>query len=91
MGRPLCIIQLDTLGGSEDAMLRIDASLHSKIPTIVWVGPSGAKAASAGTFIHAVGESRLHGSQHEHRCGLAGGGRRCRTSPRPTARPRPTR
>jgi membrane-bound serine protease (ClpP class) len=45
------IIQLDTLGGSESAMLRIDASLHSKIPTIVWVGPSGAKAASAGTFI----------------------------------------
>ena len=45
------IVELDTLGGSEDAMLRIDASLHSKIPTIVWVGPSGAKAASAGTFI----------------------------------------
>jgi membrane-bound serine protease (ClpP class) len=45
------IIQLDTLGGSESAMLRIDAALHSRIPTIVWVGPSGAKAASAGTFI----------------------------------------
>ena len=50
-GAAAVIIQLDTLGGSEDAMLRIDASLHSKIPTIVWVGPSGAKAASAGTFI----------------------------------------
>jgi membrane-bound serine protease (ClpP class) len=45
------IIQLDTPGGSLDAMSRIDASLHAKIPTIVWVGPSGAMAASAGTFI----------------------------------------
>ena len=50
-GAAAVIIQLDTFGGSEDAMLRIDAALHSKIPTIVWVGPSGAKAASAGTFI----------------------------------------
>jgi membrane-bound serine protease (ClpP class) len=50
-GAAAVIIQLDTLGGSEDAMLRIDSALHSKIPTIVWVGPSGAKAASAGTFI----------------------------------------
>ena len=32
-------------------MKRIDNSLHSKLPTIVWVGPSGARAASAGTFI----------------------------------------
>jgi membrane-bound serine protease (ClpP class) len=50
-GAAAVIIQLNTLGGSEAAMLRIDASLHSKVPTIVWVGPSGAKAASAGTFI----------------------------------------
>jgi membrane-bound serine protease (ClpP class) len=50
-GAAAVIIQLDTLGGSESSMLRIDAALHSKIPTIVWVGPSGAKAASAGTFI----------------------------------------
>jgi membrane-bound serine protease (ClpP class) len=50
-GAAAVIIELNTLGGSEAAMLRIDASLHSKVPTIVWVGPSGAKAASAGTFI----------------------------------------
>jgi membrane-bound serine protease (ClpP class) len=50
-GAAAVIVQLDTLGGSEAAMLRIDAALHSRIPTIVWVGPSGAKAASAGTFI----------------------------------------
>ena len=50
-GAAAVVVQLDTLGGSEEAMLRIVASLNSKIPTIVWVGPSGASAASAGTFI----------------------------------------
>ncbi len=50
-GAAAVIIQLDTLGGAESSMRRIDTALHSKIPTIVWVGPSGAKAASAGTFI----------------------------------------
>ena len=50
-GAAAVVIQLDTLGGSEDAMMRIVGSLHAKVPTIVWVGPSGAKAASAGTFI----------------------------------------
>ena len=32
-------------------MQRIVEALHARIPTIVWVGPAGAKAASAGTFI----------------------------------------
>jgi membrane-bound serine protease (ClpP class) len=54
-GAAAVIIQLDTLGGSEDAMMSIVASLHAKVPTIVWVGPSGAKAASAGTFITLAG------------------------------------
>jgi membrane-bound serine protease (ClpP class) len=45
------IIQLDTLGGSEASMLSIVGSLDASIPTIVWVGPTGASAASAGTFI----------------------------------------
>jgi membrane-bound serine protease (ClpP class) len=50
-GAAAVVIQLDTLGGSESSMMSIVASLHAKVPTIVWVGPSGAKAASAGTFI----------------------------------------
>jgi membrane-bound serine protease (ClpP class) len=50
-GAAAVIIQLDTLGGAESSMMRIVQSLHATIPTIVWVGPSGAKAASAGTFI----------------------------------------
>ena len=50
-GAAAVVIQLDTLGGSESSMQDIVKSLNSKIPTIVWVGPAGAKAASAGTFI----------------------------------------
>jgi Membrane-bound serine protease (ClpP class) len=54
-GAAAVVIQLDTLGGSESSMMSIVKSLHSKVPTIVWVGPSGAKAASAGTFITLAG------------------------------------
>ncbi len=50
-GAAAVIIQLNTLGGALDAMQRITQTLDAKIPTIVWVGPSGASAASAGTFI----------------------------------------
>jgi membrane-bound serine protease (ClpP class) len=50
-GAAAVIVQLNTFGGSETAMLRIETALDSKIPTIVWVGPAGASAASAGTFI----------------------------------------
>jgi membrane-bound serine protease (ClpP class) len=45
------VIELDTLGGSLDAMQRITEGLNSTVPTIVWVAPSGGTAASAGTFI----------------------------------------
>ena len=45
------IVQLDTLGGALTSMTNIVTDLNASIPTIVWVGPSGAKAASAGTFI----------------------------------------
>lgn len=51
-GAGAVIVQLDTLGGSLEAMQRIVTSLEgSRVPSIVWVGPGGAKAASAGTFI----------------------------------------
>jgi membrane-bound serine protease (ClpP class) len=46
------VIELDTPGGlvtsMEDIVQRIQSS---RVPVIVWVGPAGAKAASAGTFI----------------------------------------
>jgi membrane-bound serine protease (ClpP class) len=45
-------ISLDTPGGLLDATRDIvKAMLASKVPTLVWVGPAGAHAASAGVFI----------------------------------------
>lgn len=46
------VIELDTPGGLVSSMEGIVQRIQSsKVPVIVWVGPSGAKAASAGTFI----------------------------------------
>jgi membrane-bound serine protease (ClpP class) len=51
-GSPALIVQLNTPGGSLDATQRIVSSLlEAPLPTIVWVAPSGGRAASAGTFI----------------------------------------
>lgn len=46
------IIQLDTPGGLESSMKEIvKAIFSSEVPIIVWVGPAGSRAASAGVFI----------------------------------------
>ena len=46
------IVMLNTPGGSLDSTQRIvSALLEAPLPTIVWVAPSGGRAASAGTFI----------------------------------------
>jgi membrane-bound serine protease (ClpP class) len=46
------IIRLNTYGGYMDSMDKIiNALVNSKVETVVWVGPPGAKAVSAGTFI----------------------------------------
>jgi membrane-bound serine protease (ClpP class) len=51
-GASAVVIRLNTPGGSLDATQKIVSSLlDAPIPTIVWVAPSGARAASAGTFI----------------------------------------
>jgi membrane-bound serine protease (ClpP class) len=51
-GAEAVVIELDTPGGSLDATRDIvQAQLAAEIPVLVWVGPSGSRAASAGTFL----------------------------------------
>ncbi|MBC7543240.1 MAG: nodulation protein NfeD [Candidatus Sericytochromatia bacterium] len=50
------VLQLDTPGGLMESMRELNASiLAAPVPVIVWVGPAGARAASAGVFITAAG------------------------------------
>ena len=51
-GAPLVVIRMDTPGGLDASMRQIiDRILRSRAPVAVWVGPSGARGASAGFVI----------------------------------------
>jgi len=48
----IVVIQLDTPGGSVEIMKQLtDEMVRSPVPIVVWVGPEGARAASAGAFV----------------------------------------
>ncbi|MSQ23335.1 MAG: nodulation protein NfeD [Chloroflexi bacterium] len=51
-GAPALVIRVDTPGGLDSAMrTMVQAVLGSRVPVIVYVAPSGARAASAGLFL----------------------------------------
>ncbi|MDR3076969.1 MAG: ATP-dependent Clp protease proteolytic subunit, partial [Synergistaceae bacterium] len=48
----ILVFRMDTPGGLVDSMSQIMSRIaDSEIPVVVWVSPSGARAASAGAFI----------------------------------------
>ena len=56
-GAPMVILRLDTPGGFDVSMRKIiDKMLNCKTPVVVFVGPSGARAASAGFLITIVAD-----------------------------------
>lgn len=51
-GAPLLVLRLDTPGGLDTSMRQIiDRMLRARTPVAVWIGPSGARGASAGFVI----------------------------------------
>lgn len=56
-GYDAAVIVLDTPGGLAESMRKIyQAELESDIPVLVWVGPNGARAGSAGVWIAQAGD-----------------------------------
>jgi membrane-bound serine protease (ClpP class) len=57
IGAQAVILRLDTPGGLANSMREVvETVLSSPVPVITWVGPNGARAASAGFFILLAGD-----------------------------------
>src|SRR5438094_10402934 len=60
IGARAVVLRLDTPGGLVDSMREIvEAILSSPVPVITWVGPNGARAASAGFFMLLAGDGAV--------------------------------
>ncbi len=56
-GATAVVVRIDTPGGSIDAMRDAVGLLDdARVPVLTWVGPAGARAASAGTFVAMAGD-----------------------------------
>lgn len=72
-GSEALIIQLDTPGGLDTAMRDIvQLIVNSRVPVVVYVAPSGARAASAGVFITISAHVAAMAHQYSHRRGAPG-------------------
>lgn len=57
-GAPAVVIRVDTPGGLVSSARDIVSAMErARIPVTVWVGPSGARAGSAGAYISAAGDA----------------------------------